>query len=130
MKIANGVCNLPPQNWRDIERKLVTAFRWMGVPLRDSYGVPFVIDRYYDYDSGELLRLHYVLNIQELAQLLCSRDVCDPVSKLPLVHARIYLFPVLAPMASRRQLGDIRCTQAECGCGATLYVKFTLIARR
>ena len=59
-----------------------------------------------------------------------SRDVCDPVSKLPLVHARIYLFPVLAPMASLRQLGDIRCTLAECGCGATLYVKFTLIARR
>src|SRR5205085_2211509 len=28
------------------------------------------------------------------------------------------------------QLGYIRCTQAECGCGATLYVKFTLIARR
>src|SRR5215467_1671179 len=32
-----------------------------------------------------------------------SRDVCDPVSKLPLVHARIYLFPVLAPMAWLRQ---------------------------
>src|SRR5215472_4690016 len=52
-----------------------------------------------------------------------SRDVCDPVSKLPLVHARIYLVPVLAPMAWLRQLGDIRCTQAECGCGATLCVK-------
>src|SRR5262252_1771123 len=36
-----------------------------------------------------------------------SRDVCDPVSKLPLVHARIYLVPVLAPMAWLRQLGDI-----------------------
>jgi hypothetical protein len=59
-----------------------------------------------------------------------SRDVCDRVSKLPLVHARIYLFPVLAPMAWLRQLGDIRCTQAECGSGATLYVKVALIARR
>ena len=37
-----------------------------------------------------------------------SRDVCDPVSKLPLVHARIYLFPFLAPMAWLRQVGDIR----------------------
>ena len=55
-----------------------------------------------------------------------SRDVCDPVSKLPLVHAGIYLFPVLAPMAWLRQLGDIRCTQAECGRVATLCVKFTL----
>jgi len=45
-----------------------------------------------------------------------SRDVCDPVSKLPLVHARIY------PLSCPRAYG-LPNTQAECGRGATLYVK-------
>lgn len=34
------------------------------------------------------------------------------------------------PMAHAEQSYAIRCTQAECGREATLYIKFTLIARR
>jgi hypothetical protein len=68
--MLSSTSNLPLQDWRYLEQKLLDCLRRMGIPLRDDQGVPFVIDQYYDDDTGELLRLHYVCNIQELAQLL------------------------------------------------------------
>ena len=52
-----------------------------------------------------------------------SRDVCDPVSKLP-PRSRQDM-----PLSCPRAYG-LANTQPECGSGATLYVKFALIARR
>jgi hypothetical protein len=75
MPRINTAPNVALQAQRTYERRLVDIFRQMGVPITDCRGVPYVADYYYDDDTGELLRSHHVVNIQELAQRLALEEI-------------------------------------------------------
>jgi hypothetical protein len=63
------------RGWRAIECDLVDFFRRRGDPLRDVCGRPFLATETFDEDTGQLLSVRHVVDLEELARALAEREV-------------------------------------------------------